>query len=609
MLEVYINNTQADLMADTSITLTWENPFLSADGISTPYSISWELPRTSRNLALIGHSNRVASRAMELKFKARICFAGIELIRGIITVERISSDAIEVEFNSADVLAKMARSLHELDLGTISFGYATFHQGGVPGNMGNSYWDKSVPQAAYRNYWDNQVKEENPDIVAPPLAIKDSNWENAEQATDSSVDAYTIVYQRYSRINNFSSDGYHAILQNYAKILPSVRVGYIMKQIDSNLAEYFSDYGLRRLMVQSTYHQSYQIADNYHVWSFNADTGEYFVRICDYMPKVNTGEFVCEMLKLTCSSLYVADDKLSVVNRAELLNSIEVVDWTDRFVGEPTVEFRPAEKYVVEYSDPTDDEPVPEERPIKTASSVVSMVEMEAQNSAIDKELGTFSIAGTEQIFEQRINSRLSSETNAHYDYVLLRDVKPVEAEMQESDDIATFDMSINLMPVRMVVAVDMLADSKMVPSFTNTGCTKHDYIYCPEIERPELKRPDKVTVGIYWGKAASLLASGIRYPLLSSKEPNWGAVSGVASLDLNGENGLINRFHQEFKSWVEKDKRVIKGQLLLDVLDIHNLDLKRKIHLSGRNFFISELSITITNHTIELADGEFVEA
>ncbi|MEG0468229.1 MAG: hypothetical protein RR551_08130, partial [Mucinivorans sp.] len=125
MLEIYINKQKVDISKDTSISLNYANPFVSSDEIPTPYSFSFDLPRTSNNLNLFGNPHRVAANRSDKTMPAKICYDGVALSEGTITVGSVTKDSIDVNFNSSNILATFKKYLHEQDLGRISFGTAT----------------------------------------------------------------------------------------------------------------------------------------------------------------------------------------------------------------------------------------------------------------------------------------------------------------------------------------------------------------------------------------------------------------------------------------------------------------------------------------------------
>lgn len=168
-----------------------------------------------------------------------------------------------------------------------------------------------------------------------------------------------------------------------------------------------------------------------------------------------------------------------------------------------------------------------------------------------------------------------------------------------------------------MTVAVNVQGDGAMKPSFRG-NITTHRSIHCPEVsieksDDNKYKRPDKLIIGLWYGLSLPIYSSGVGadfyYPYIYRHNYTAnGSRIGDTSLSWSGQDGLLERYHKPYKAWIERDKRVVKADILLTNLDLHNFDLSRKVHIQGRNFFIKELSITLTPHTIEPAEVEFVE-
>ncbi|MEG1414828.1 MAG: hypothetical protein RSC35_06675, partial [Mucinivorans sp.] len=469
------------------------------------------------------------------------------------------------------------------------------------------HWNTTLPFASYKKYWKDQALVDNPSIVAPPMAIKDATWNTGDPLVERPFTNTSTINQRQSRINNYNEQGY-LWAGSFAKILPAIQIAYILEKIDANLAAGFDNAKLRQLMLVTSFHPSYQTNDNSPAWTCNDTTGECYVDLADFMPKINTGEFVTEILKLTCSSIFLVGDKMTVAARQDILQRPDSLDWNSKIIGTPSLELRLGENYSVTYQDAETTEPLPAERVIESVDSVNQMITLTAQNAAIGNKLKTFKVSSTNQIFEMKINGLLSNETYAHYDYALIQNQQTVDSKNEESSN--EFTVSINAAPVRMVVATDMLNDVAMIPAFSLAGTTTHNYIYCPQIEAPSKTRPETLLLGTYFGRRSALMQPWFGYPFLTSDNCDaYGFVSPYdVSLELGGERGLINAYHKRFKDWVEKDKLVLKADVLLSPLDLKNLDLKNKIHIDGRNFFIEELSVTITPRAIKPAEVTFVE-
>ncbi|MEG2099727.1 MAG: hypothetical protein RRY42_07455, partial [Mucinivorans sp.] len=356
MLEIYINKQKVDISEDTSISLVYNNPFMTVEGIPMPYSLSFDLPRTTNNLALFKNSHRVAATRRLDPMPTRICYDGLNLINGEITVGAITKEAIELNFNSSEVIATTKKYLHEQDLGSISFGKATW-EAATPTEAAK--WNTYLSRMECISYWENQALMDYPQFVAPPMAVSDFKWMDPDVQHQNSN-----LNQRTFRVNNYGKSKYMITGYGVSKILPSIQLLYILQKINSAFAPIFNNHKLQRLMLVSSFHPTYQVSDNSPVWDFNSTTGECSIKIADFMPQITTGEFVVECLKLICASIFVTSDGLTVDSRSNILQSTDVDDWTGKVIDTPTVEIRHGQFYNIEYQESSTEEPIPPARVI-----------------------------------------------------------------------------------------------------------------------------------------------------------------------------------------------------------------------------------------------------
>ena len=83
----------------------------------------------------------------------------------------------------------------------------------------------------------------------------------------------------------------------------------------------------------------------------------------------------------------------------------------------------------------------------------------------------------------------------------------------------------------------------------------------------------------------------------------------GDISLAWDGADGLINKFHSEFKAWIERDKLAVSGNFRLTELDLKNLNIKKKRHIRGKLFYIKKVEESIKLKKMGLALVSLVEA
>ena len=86
-----------------------------------------------------------------------------------------------------------------------------------------------------------------------------------------------------------------------------------------------------------------------------------------------------------------------------------------------------------------------------------------------------------------------------------------------------------------------------------------------------------------------------------------YGNRLGDLSLSFTADDGL-DAYHRDFRAWIEKPKKVVKCNVRLNAVDLHNLDLRDKVMINNRLYYINSITITLRPHTIEPSEAELIE-
>lgn len=512
MLEIFVNGRKFTLNSDTSITLVLTNPLFESGGIPTPYSLTYSVPK-SPNLSIIEYGNRIASKFdYKAKLPTVISFGGIEIAKGVQTIESIDDDSIELSFNGVILPDTSKLKLPNIDLLTLELARATnIREPDPETGLVVDKWDTSGSPTVYANLLQAEMSKDYPTYAAPTMTIQGSELIVDDEATEAKP---TYVNERATSVNSC----YHG--PNKSKLLLSVNVGYIIGKIFPNIKGVFDNGDFKRLMVLGTYHPKYQIEDDNQAWDVNKTTGYVYVKLQDFMPDVPFDEFLCNVLKLPCASIYIVDGKPVVEYNKDIINRTQTLHWDNKIVGTPQISCSDGERYSIGYSD-IESEEIPPETPIYEDNTIEQMVNptVIVEGDAVYDGL-YLRVLSTGQIFKTVVNSALSTDTKIFYDYQFISD-EP-ERPAIEDDARAEFDMVFSGSAVRMGVAVDVQQDAKMKPSFTG-AFPNHHRVYCPQFEYDadsKSQRPDKLIVGLWLGIRPSITSSSSQqsfgYPLLS---------------------------------------------------------------------------------------------
>lgn len=470
--------------------------------------------------------------------------------------------------------------------------------------------------------WDGilrkNMKDPDAPFFAPPVAVKDVEW--LEPDPKNPEDFLLNTRARWINPMDLHNRTYEHYLKNaekrfyLLKILPAVKVWYIFDQIFGNKLErnIFREGEWKKLALQTLWHPSYNITDNLPCWTPDTDSwgnAGYAVRLQDFMPDVRSADFVVEMLKLPCASMYVRGDNFAIESNADVLNRDVVRDIRpDRLIGTPVISREVGQHYTAGFAD--SEEGGQPEGEIKEVENILEGMHYMASRG--------FPSNGTGVVTSVRVrNPRqvqtiiLDNESRAYY-AVKQEDMPDEEtaaddAEKNEETD-SGYDMTVNAKRVQCVANRYWLNDDDI-------GVNWYHHILCPEIEAIGTERSDELLIGLYQGLQSDIQQWNMNpgytpntFPALSAT--NYGANGeryGDLSLYWHGPDGLLAR-HKRFAEWLAKDRTVVTTEVLFTALDLHELDLRDKFALHGRRFFIRTMNVSLKKNSIDPAEVEFVE-
>lgn len=602
MLQIYTEGQLTDLSDNISIDLVFENPLFNTDRIPATYSLSYDLPLTPRNKQIFGNPDRIASAGNRFrKYTSRILFAGIEIAYGTQTIEEVS-DVITVNFSGSILPAHIDKKLYKIPMEHFKLA----DNGEFALETAMTVWDGILR---------TNMKDENAAFCAPPVAIKDVEIQDRD--LDNPEDIFLNTRSRWLNAMDFEAQSYKHMLQGgdqkfyILKILPAVRVWYIIDKIFGTSLErnIFKEGEWKKLSLQSTWHPNYNITDNLPCWIEEVIDGKttYSVHLEDFMPDVLASDFIVEMLKLPCASMFIHGDTFSIEYNTDILNREVVKEIKrDQLIGEPVISRESAQKYRTGYS--SDDNGELPEGEIKDVDTILDGIHYMAGKAFLPDGVGVQTSVRVKTP-RQVQTVILDNESRTFYD---LKQEDMPDTEPNEDDDESeesSYDVTINAQRVECVANRYWLNDDDI-------GVDWYHHILCPQIDQPAAERPEDMYIGLYQGMQSEIQQWSMHegyepnyFPCLSSS--NYGANGekfGTLSLYWNGPEGLLER-HKKFSQWISHDRMVVTAEVLFSAIDLHNLDLRDKFLVRGRRFFIRTMNVSISKNRIEPAEVEFVEA
>lgn len=662
MLEIFVSDQKIDLPTDIQFALTIENPFMLQDRIPAPYSLTFELPATARNLKIFNFPDRIASYKSQLGITVsrtcRVLFQSVTIDTGYITLTEFERQ-IKAAFRGADISGALRESLFETPMDVVNF---------TGGNYNDPNFDDPTSYAAkYRQFAINGAQRLDDRLVVAPIRVKTENsypltfmrspyeipssrsgreWSGSRgrprnnSGLGRTAPRSTFVMMGEEYFNYYNPAHQEFMLRRdpplppntdmvHAPIFPLLKVHYVLAKLfadrlDNNI---FANPELEDLVVPSTYFQNWErltvelqpspyeyypqkgmMFNNKPPFGFNpvlppGSPPNPFLRLNSFLPASPAPEFIKDIMKLFCMTLVPKAGRFRLVLNKDIVMAPVKLDWNEKLIGHPKISS--VEKLVYRYGYEGEQEYL-SDNTIQQVATMHEMINDDITPAADGMAEKTYRITATGQVFRKIAtfiaadpeDEESEDEVIIVYEPLSMGLGAPITTTSQQFDSVS----SLKPLPVNPEQYWWSQANSQEEHPETDWWCV-------PVWEGDRSQRPETAFLMFYRGLQPSA-RSGHSYPFLSPyRQSPAGGVTGNLSLSWNGSDGLMENFHKEFRQWVERDKVKVSGSFLLDALDLHKLDITSKVHLKGRTFFIEKLQVTIRHNRIEPALVDLIEA
>jgi hypothetical protein len=603
MLEIIINREPVDIPDNVQIALTIENPFMLQDRTPTPYSLNFDLNPTPRNLRLFKYPNRITAKSVYTELDCVIRFRSVNIATGVIKLNNFDQ-TLKVNFKGVSIADTLRKNLYEQSLRSYQFG-----QGNTPPSPidfttgpGKDYADlwldaKNYPAAypfaigpvRYANgewyLWERSARP-----GSPPAVLK-----GMPDISSAAMYFNYFVPTTGKWMLEDGDDRFHS------PIYPFPYVHYMFDAIFGETLRYnpFKTGDLSKLVTFASYHPNWRGAQYQTRLRMNGmqvdtkpDVAQYpfHVYLETRLPKMGANDYVREMLKIICGTLFSRRGKWEVQLNDTILASNAVDDWEAKLINNLTSTLQNKQAYNYGYADDNSDDTT-------TADQTVTSVQAIYDQTLTEGGSRDYYVSTTGERYNKSIEDGQAYITPLTYNFGKYN---------SEDSDENKFDMNPSIVPLPMTI--DYFWDVKNLPTGTNTPDNMY-FWHVPSYGGDRLVRPEQVNVLLFHG-----MKQGFRpedsYPFLSPYNYDLKG-NKIASFNLRweGEEGLLNTYHQRYRDWVEKDKMKISGTFLLSPLDLHQLDLSKKKYVKGRHFFVEKISLTIRKNRIDPAQVDLLEA
>lgn len=631
MLKIFVNNQAVDLLEDIQINLTIENPFMQADRIPAPYSLSFTLPPTPNNLKIFNWPNRMTSYKVSQTFNCRILFQALTIAQGVLDLSPYDN-SIRVNFRGITITEKLKDKLFNIDLGAYEFSGG---ETGMPdfdnqSNFGGKY--KLLAARAANGQEDfvfGPVRVQTgtpllPMIVGEPPTGRPARGQSVPGRPDDMMDSEYINFWNpksiRASIQENTSPLPTGVANKYAhaSIFPFPRVRYLFDCIfgDTLHENIFSSEELEDLIIINSFHPRWNnrnwnfFQENLAGMLFNnkppfvpnpvAPPGTNYLphfEIKTFMPNIPAIELVKDVLKIFCLSLFVRQDKFFLkFNRDILLDKTQIENWSSKLINQPVFGLSEVQSYKYGYEGydkKEDSEGYFFE--VENVRDVYVPVFTPDPSRPYDANEQQYRVASTKQEIKRWV-----TEERQEIEYEV------ISSDFGGNKDVegASIDMVSRLKPLPMTIGKYWWERKlRAVDQPDIEGW------HVPIWEGERKERPTESYIMFYRGMKQTFHA-GTSYPYITPYNIDAsGEKIGELSLSWEGNHGLIHKFHEEYKEWTEKSKVRFTTPLLLSPIDFQNLDLSKKKYINGRNFFIEKIQVTIRHNRIDPAMVDFLEA
>ena len=570
MIQVITSKGEADLLADFEMELSFENPMFLQDVIPAPSSLNLEFPKTVRNKEIFSFSPRVSCARQE-KLPADIYVDGIIVMSGYLSFDQDNGTTIAETFAGAVIPDEIRLMLPEMT------GLPTWNFGDVERNLQEFAKVETLMKSAIAG---NEVF-----VLAP---FRDTNRKKISNYNHN--DGKYLYPNYYNIIENdillFPNLPNTNIV---GEIFPAVKVSELLKAafpgIDTSV---FDGSPLDKIVVISSYFGQYK--SGYNI-GLNYSNYTYSLPLADRMPAVELDKIVKACLNVCCMSMFPKKGSWVVKRKDDVINGNDFVDWTEIASDDYSVTVEPAKKYSITYTSGgvIDGDLTPEDSKhyYPTVLSMVQDKNDEWRYLVVNNSGHVFKREkGEDGLFTYELVSRWAGQD-----------------KKETSDEEESWNVSVDLTPV------------EMLPGYTCDPRTDGDYYwYTPAVEtvNPQnnsdpIERPDKAYIGIYHGVVSyQMLMTNLYYPYISD---NGITIDGMNIGISLAPEAMKNGHHKRFATWLDKDRAVVTRDFNLNIVDLKNLDLSKKVMVEGMLFFIKTLTVTVTHEGIRPATVELIEA
>ncbi len=523
----------ADIDKDASFELEMEQPLLTTDRVPVPYSTSISFPASDTNKRLFGWLPTMMLEPSRRKIPCRIVLGDYELASGVLVYSGVNDGKLQYSFSGKGLDEIWDRKIWNI---TDKLNDEIDEETGGLGIAGYSF--------GYR--W----------MCFPILVSASATTEVYVGLNGGTIQDPGIKYRNYRGSGDVATHSSPAV---YASVI----IGQAADNV--SMGEDFERL-LNAIAVLGIY-------KNTETWGGSGDSSDYATgrEWFRMLPDVTILNLTREIMKLCGAVMFRDTMGYRILSFREVYSEENVLDWSDKVSSIYDSEVQQGQKYRLKYNN--------------------------TEGSA-EKTVGTFGFSGIIDAFLDYtpppvwdpmngysnqahcvtgdnysgkkyagMTGMIECDCTSHY-------IGSVGCNEDEDDDREAFDQSVGLELV------------KCIPE------TVYNYLGVGGIERmvspvitfadPKSERGTSVKIGLAIPSLKQMCDKGI--VIDGSRDYNSGINLSIDS--------LYDRYHQEFATWVGKDRQVVSAELDISIAELSSFRLWQKVRFSNRNWIVKKLTI-----------------
>lgn len=610
---IKVSGKQLDLPVNYNVELVMENPLFVQRRTPFPYTTSFEFPLTVPNLAIFNNPTRVNLASRIWEYSGAVMGSGASvLFYGALIIREISGK-LSANFQAVDEMELAKKPMNSLDLGTYTFGEADYahRTENYPGSGSARY--NFTTLFINSSYYGTEV------FTSAPISATGTREQRAVDGADTFMN---ILFGQNNFFNAWAFLGENnpfmkesvvpldPLIPTHTVMFPQIRLSELFRIVLSLPDEEnpFLDSEMSKIVLTSHYHPNMRddiiikwrgiLVDNEYPSPLSPPEELYF-NLGSFQSSVTAAEVLHSAMNMFCMTLFRIQDgpttRFQLNYNKVLINDESFVDWNSLLGSKLVLAIEPAQDYVYRYSDFSESKP-----------DIDSEFVLPTIQELIDAPVNPDTL---EQVYYIQTTGQLILKKQSLFweDEPLLNQYSYEVKNHGLYGSVATsgYDISVPLGPLPMMPVLNL-------PDFRNTiSPIGPEPLYLPVYSGS--RSPDfKPAIMLFQGMTpeGSYGNELGEYPLLSYH--NYGPTGvrlGDLSLAWEGVDGLIHNYHYQFKAWVERDRLTGFGDFLFTAPDLKAVDMRKKILLRGKLWWIRKLTVSLSQSVIFLAKGDLIEA